>query len=75
MGRSGGRGYNYVKVKSIYYFIFYVEFLLISLVIFYLWNRFMVLKSRIYLLNEFILNIEIKLKFVIVFVIFYDEFR
>lgn len=41
---------------------------------FYLWNRFMVLKSKTHSSNEFILNTEAKLEFFVASVIFYNKF-
>lgn len=67
------RDRNDKNAKSKSHLILHAEFPPILPAAFCLRNRFMVLKSRTHLSNEFILNTEAKLEFFIASVAFYNK--
>lgn len=73
LGRTAEGDRNDENAKSMYHLILHAESPPTLPATFYLWNRFMVLKSRTHSSNEFILNTEAKLEFFIASVTFYNE--
>lgn len=67
------RDHNDKNAKSMSHLILHAEFPPILPAAFCLRNRFMVLKSRTHLSNEFILNTEAKLEFFIASVTSYNK--